>query len=69
MGGKLASYDGSAAMKVPGVEKIVVIPACHILFGSRKKGPVQCLESRGAAGENPSLRPPNNATTSRSWWV
>jgi isoquinoline 1-oxidoreductase subunit beta len=25
MGGKLASYDGSAAMKVPGVEKIVVI--------------------------------------------
>ena len=41
----------------------------HILFGSRKKGPVQCLGSRGAAGENPSLRPPNNATTSRSWWV
>ena len=25
MGGKLASYDGTAAMKVPGVEKIVVI--------------------------------------------
>jgi len=25
MGGKLASYDGAAAMKVPGVEKIVVI--------------------------------------------
>jgi isoquinoline 1-oxidoreductase subunit beta len=25
LGGKLASYDGSAAMKVPGVEKIVVI--------------------------------------------
>jgi isoquinoline 1-oxidoreductase beta subunit len=25
MGGKLASYDGGAAMKVPGVEKIVVI--------------------------------------------
>ena len=25
MGGKLVSYDGSAAMKVPGVEKIVVI--------------------------------------------
>jgi isoquinoline 1-oxidoreductase subunit beta len=25
MGGKLASYDGSAAMKIPGVEKIVVI--------------------------------------------
>ena len=25
MGGKLASYDGSAAMQVPGVEKIVVI--------------------------------------------
>ena len=25
MGGKIASYDGSAAMKVPGVEKIVVI--------------------------------------------
>src|ERR1700757_2553905 len=25
MGGKLASYDGNAAMKVPGVEKIVVI--------------------------------------------
>jgi len=25
MGGKLASYDGTAAMKVPGVEKIIVI--------------------------------------------
>jgi hypothetical protein len=25
MGGKLASYDGSTAMKVPGVEKIIVI--------------------------------------------
>jgi isoquinoline 1-oxidoreductase subunit beta len=27
MGGKLASYDGAAAIKVPGVEKIVVIEA------------------------------------------
>ena len=32
MGGKLASYDGSAAMKVPGVEKIVVIE------GTRRSG-------------------------------
>jgi hypothetical protein len=38
-------------------------------FGSRKKGPVQCLGSRVAAGENPSLRPQSKATTSRSWWV
>ena len=29
----------------------------HILFGSRKKGPVQCLGSRGAAGENPMILP------------
>jgi hypothetical protein len=41
----------------------------HILFGSRKKGPVQSLGSRVAAGENPSLRPQSNATTSRSGWV
>jgi hypothetical protein len=40
-----------------------------ILFGSRKKGPMQCLGSRVAAGEIGSLRPQSNATTSRSWWV
>ena len=36
MGGKLASYDGSAAMKVPGVEKIVVIEEL-ILFGRESR--------------------------------
>src|ERR1700726_1519240 len=53
------------AITVPQFNSIIA----GILFGSRKKGPVQCLGSQVAAGENPSLRPQSNATTSRSWWV
>jgi hypothetical protein len=44
------------------------LPVAHFIR-VKKKGPVQCLGSRVAAGENPSLRPQSNATTSRSWWV
>jgi hypothetical protein len=42
-----------------------------IFFAKTRMGwkETECLGSRVAAGENPSLRPQSNATTSRSWWV
>ena len=59
---------GLGARELPAGRRLLTWRGRHILFGSRKKGPVQCLPGV-AAGENPSLRPQSNATTSRSWWV